>query len=197
MRLLGADIGGGVSLGKISCNWPVQLKVGDHTAILDGVVADYCWGIPKPGPSIIIGSNCYIGRSAEFNVRRMVFLGNDCLIAAGVRFVDHDHGTKIGELMRVQVGAEAPIVVGTDVWIGANAIVLKGVKIGDGAVVAAGAVVTKSIPSNEIWGGVPARFLVDANSAFQGNWICFCSSWERCLGQCYVASRDSVSWCLH
>jgi acetyltransferase-like isoleucine patch superfamily enzyme len=56
-------------------------------------------------------------------------------------------------------GAEAEIVLEDDVWLGANVVVLKGVRIGRGAIVAAGAVVTRSVPGFEIWGGVPARRL--------------------------------------
>ena len=51
----------------------------------------------------------------------------------------------------------APIVVGKDVWIGAHATILKGVTIGDGAIIAAGAVVTRDVPPNTIAAGVPAR----------------------------------------
>ena len=51
----------------------------------------------------------------------------------------------------------APIVVGNNVWIGSHATILKGVTIGDGAIVAAGAVVTKDVPANTIVGGVPAK----------------------------------------
>jgi acetyltransferase-like isoleucine patch superfamily enzyme len=56
-------------------------------------------------------------------------------------------------------GIEKEIVIGSNVWIGCNVVVLKGVGIGNSAVVAAGAVVTKSIPPYEIWGGVPAKKL--------------------------------------
>ena len=52
-----------------------------------------------------------------------------------------------------------PIVIGNDVWIGARAMVIDGVKIGDGAIVGAGAVVTKDVPSYAIVGGVPAKFI--------------------------------------
>ena len=52
-----------------------------------------------------------------------------------------------------------PIHIGQYCWIGTGAIVLQGVKIGEGSVVAAGAVVTKDIPPYEVWGGVPAKFI--------------------------------------
>lgn len=53
----------------------------------------------------------------------------------------------------------APIAVGRNVWIGSNATVLAGVAVGDGAIIAAGAVVTKDVPANTIVGGVPAKFI--------------------------------------
>ena len=52
-----------------------------------------------------------------------------------------------------------PIIIGNHVWIGMNVTILKGVRIGDGAIVAAGAVVTKDVPENTLVGGVPARVL--------------------------------------
>lgn len=58
-----------------------------------------------------------------------------------------------------QPGRKEPIVIVADVWIGANAVILRGVTIGRGAIVAAGAVVTRSVPEFEIWGGVPAKKL--------------------------------------
>jgi acetyltransferase-like isoleucine patch superfamily enzyme len=64
-------------------------------------------------------------------------------------------GSRIGP----QPSIKKEIIVGEDVWIGANSVILKGVNIGSGSVIAAGAIVTKSIPSNEIWGGVPAKLI--------------------------------------
>ena len=84
-------------------------------------------------------------------------IGNNCLIASGARFADHDYGLSLESLMRNQSCHSASILLGNNVWIGANVVVLKGVKIESGSVVVAGAVVTKSIPSNEIWRGVPAK----------------------------------------
>lgn len=55
----------------------------------------------------------------------------------------------------------SPPIIGNDVWIGSNSVILQGVKIGDGAIIAAGAVVTKDVPSYTIWGGVPAKFIKD------------------------------------
>ena len=158
-RRLGMAIGPGAGLGRISVNWPHQVSVGRGSAVLDGTVLDYCHGVWRPGPSMVIGDGCYIGRGVEFNCRDRITVGDNCLVAAGCRFIDHDHGLAVGTPMRAQDGVEAAITVGSDVWLGANVVVLKGVTIGSGAVVAAGAVVTRPVPDLEIWGGVPARRL--------------------------------------
>ena len=63
--------------------------------------------------------------------------------------------------MEAERGVEDQIIVETDVWIGTGAIILGGVKIGSGSIIAAGSVVTKNIPSCEIWGGVPAVKIKD------------------------------------
>lgn len=157
LRFLGMRIARGVCLGRVRANWPAQVSLGDETLILDGVVFDYCHGKPMTAPSIVLGRRNYIGRGVEFNIRQGIRIGNDCLIAAGVRFIDHDHGLALDRPIREQDGPEATITLGDDVWVGANAIILKGVSIGSGAVIAAGAVVTKTVEFQEIWAGVPAR----------------------------------------
>jgi acetyltransferase-like isoleucine patch superfamily enzyme len=110
-----------------------------------------------PGPSIIVGDRVFIGRGVEFNIRERVEIGDDTLIAAGVKIIDHDHGIEIGQPMRLQESVCAGVEIASDVWIGANVVVLKGVQVGRGSVIAAGAVVTKSVPPMEVWGGVPAK----------------------------------------
>jgi acetyltransferase-like isoleucine patch superfamily enzyme len=97
----------------------------------------------------------------EFNIDHRIQIGNDCLIASGCRFVDHNHGMNLGNVMREQKSSGSAITLGDDVWLGCNVVVLSGVHIGNGAIVAAGAVVTKSILPYEIWGGVPAKKIGD------------------------------------
>jgi acetyltransferase-like isoleucine patch superfamily enzyme len=88
---------------------------------------------------------------SEFNIRKRITIGKNALIGSGCKFIDHYHG------MNAQECVEAPITLEEDVWLGANVVVLKGVTIGKGGVVAAGAVVNKSIAPFEIWAGAPAR----------------------------------------
>jgi len=151
----GMRIGRGTVLPKLLVTWPHQVSIGDNCRIEPGVYFHYD-GICLPGPSIVIGHDCFLGTACEFNISCGITVGDHGLIASGTRFIDHNHGTELGTLMAQQQGKGAPIRIGPNVWIGANCVILAGVEIGEGAVVAAGAVVTKSVAPNAIVGGVPA-----------------------------------------
>jgi acetyltransferase-like isoleucine patch superfamily enzyme len=106
-----------------------------------------------------IGEYTFIGRGTEIEVSHHVSVGKHVLIAPGVYITDHNHSTRPGPPMFMQPCEAAPVAIGDDVWIGANAVVLPGVSIGSGAVVAAGAVVTSSVAPRAVVAGVPARAL--------------------------------------
>ncbi|MDQ3625947.1 MAG: acyltransferase [Verrucomicrobiota bacterium] len=161
-RFLGMQIGEGTLLPRVRVTWPHEVSLGRDCALEHEIHFKYD-GIYAPGPTIIVGDRVFIGFGCEFNVRKRVEIGADCLIASGCKFIDHDHGISRRDIsMREQTdGAEAAIVVEPDVWLGVNVVVLKGVTIGRGAIIAAGAIVTTDVPSHEIWGGVPARRLLE------------------------------------
>ncbi|WP_236621040.1 acyltransferase [Rhodopirellula sallentina] len=159
MRIRGASIGHGTSIpASTMCTWPHQLAIGKECIIQPDVFFNYdhYW---TPGPSIQFGNHVFIGRGCEFNIRCQLNVGDDCLIASGVKMIDHDHGSDLGCLMRQQENNSKPISIKDNVWIGVNATILKGVTIGDGAIVAAASVVNRSIGPNEVWAGVPARMI--------------------------------------
>lgn len=106
-------------------------------------------------PTIRIGKNFYA--NAGCHLLGEIIIGDDVMLGPQVVFWGRDHGMEKGVPMNSQVSITEKIAVGNDVWIGAHATILKGVKIGSGAVVAAGAVVTKDVNENEIVGGVPAK----------------------------------------
>lgn len=102
--------------------------------------------------NIHVDRNCYIGAYAPISI------GNETIIGAYSYIISGNHRMVSREIpVRMQGYLGAPIAIGRDVWLGCHVVILPGVTIDDSAVVAAGAVVTKSIPSGEIWGGVPAR----------------------------------------
>lgn len=157
-NFLGAQISRKVRFNNIYITWPYQIKIGSNTKIEHNVYFKYDRQWNRTFPSIIIGENNFIGSYVEFNIVGNIQLCNNCLIASGCRFIDHDHKSEdVNSLMGKQGSVIAPIYLEENVWLGANVVVLKGVTIGEGAIVAAGAVVTKSIPPYEIWGGVPAK----------------------------------------
>lgn len=156
LRSLGARIGRGTRVPPLSVTWPHQISIGEDCVIQPGVFFNYShfW---TPGPSICIHNRVFLGRNVEFNIQGGIEIGDDSLIASGCVFVDHDHGRAGVGPMNRQESEIRPISIAHDVWIGANAVVLKGVSVGERAVIAAGAVVTKQVPAGETWAGVPAR----------------------------------------
>ncbi|WP_289661629.1 acyltransferase [Flavobacterium panacagri] len=158
LRFQGMKIGSGVDIPKIYTIWPHQVSLGKNCILERGIYFKYA-GIWSKGPSIIIEEEVFIGAGCEFNINCGIQISKYSNIASGCKFIDHDHGTEAGKLIGPQPSIKAEIFLGQDVWLGCNVVVLKGVQIGEGSIIAAGAVVTKSIPANQIWGGVPAKFI--------------------------------------
>ena len=115
---------------------------------------------------VIIGNGCYINRGVEFHIgagkENKILLGNDVFVGMGCSFICVSH--EIGKSnKRAGKNKYASIVIEDGVWIGANTTILPGVKIGKGVIIAAGAVVTKSIPPDTLVGGVPAIKIKELN----------------------------------
>ena len=108
------------------------------------------------GKNITIGRDVFINSGCHFQDQGGITIGDGALIGHNVVLatINHDLDPKYDRRNRY-----APIRIGAHVWIGSNATILPGVTIGDWAVVAAGAVVTKDVPPLTIVGGVPARVL--------------------------------------
>ena len=134
----------------------------------------------EPGRGVVLGPGCAIaaeaflhgpitlGREVSVNARavldggaRGIAVGDGTRIASGAALFAFDHGLDPARTVRSQPVTSRGIVIGQDVWIGANAGVTDGVAIGDHAVVAMGAVVTRDVPEWAIVGGVPARVIGD------------------------------------
>lgn len=112
--------------------------------------------LPK---ALILGNRVSVGWFAELDARGGITVGNDTNISSHAKLITGSHDVDDPYF----TADFKPIQVGHHCWIGTGAIILQGVTIGDGAVVAAGAVVTKDIPPLQIWGGIPARFIRDRN----------------------------------
>ena len=107
---------------------------------------------------IELGHKTYINHDSEIRCREHISIGNNVSIAYNVLIQDSDYHTMYDEKGN-EKPQTLPIVIEDDVWIGANAIILKGVTLGKGCVVAAGSVVTKSAPAHSLIGGNPARII--------------------------------------
>ena len=121
---------------------------------------------------VTVGRHTYGARRGAFNIwlpDDRVTIGSFCSLAEGVRFVFGEHAldtvssyplrTKLAHegLRNVDAFNKGPIIVGNDVWIGTNAIILSGITIGHGAVIGAGAVVTRDVPPYAVALGLPAK----------------------------------------
>ncbi len=115
----------------------------------------------RPGENIQIGKNVFMGLCVH--IAAPCVIKDDVLLASYVAFVGGDHSFDHAGLLLNSSGRSEmpPIVVEEDVWIGHGVVVLTGVKIGRGAIIGAGSVVTQDVPPCTIWGGVPARRLRD------------------------------------
>ena len=108
------------------------------------------------GKNITVGKNVFINACCHFQDHGGVSLGDGCQIGHNVVFATLNHGLAPEDRRTTY---PAPITLGKNVWVGSNSTILQGVTIGDNAVIAAGAVVTKDVPENTIVGGVPARII--------------------------------------
>lgn len=106
------------------------------------------------GKNITIGQHVFFNSGCKFQDQGGITIGDGALIGHNVVLATLNHCMIPAHRADLE---PAPIHIGKNVWIGANAMVLPGVTIGDGAVVAAGAIVTKDVPSNTIVAGIPAK----------------------------------------
>lgn len=114
---------------------------------------------------LIVGTDCEIYRSASFGSEPyLITLGNHVRVNDGVNFITHDGGVWVlREYLKIsnseKIDLFGRIIIGNNVHIGTNAIIMPNVTIGDNCIIGCGAIVTKNIPNNSIVIGVPARVI--------------------------------------
>ncbi len=118
-----------------------------------------------------IGRKTVIGQECTISAYQRVRIGEQCVIADRAMFIDFDHGVvEVERPIRLQGIYKRDVVVGSNVWIGYGACVLRGVSIGDNAVVGTNAVVTKDVPANAVVAGIPARVVRMREAPAQLRW---------------------------
>jgi maltose O-acetyltransferase len=156
-RALGMRLGKGNRLeggGRVRrCS---QIAIGDYNAFTQG-----CWLWPEdtdfPGIRIRIGNFNYFNRNLMIDACGLVEIGDCNMFGPDVYITDSNHQMAHGLGPGESPMDKGKVVIGNRCWIGAKAVILKDVELGDGCVVAAGAVVTRSVAPGQVVAGVPAR----------------------------------------
>jgi len=107
-----------------------------------------------------IGAKTVLGQECTISAYRRVRIGEQCVIADRAMFIDFDHGVvEVERPIRSQGIYSREVEVGSNVWIGYGACILRGVRVGDNAIVGTNSVVTKDVPANAVVAGIPARII--------------------------------------
>jgi acetyltransferase-like isoleucine patch superfamily enzyme len=131
-----------------------EIRFGRFVWIGDGTKIRCHEGVVEIGDKTVLGQECTI--SAYQRVR----IGEQCVIADRAMFIDFDHGViEVERPIRQQGIYKRDVIVGSNVWIGYNACLLRGVRVGDNAIIGSNSVVTKDVPANAVVGGVPAKVI--------------------------------------
>lgn len=116
---------------------------------------EHAWIVGEP----VIGEGTWIGAFCVVDGSGGLTIGRGCDVSCGVQIYTHSTVRRCVSGRRYNEIDRAPVVIGDHVFLGANAVVMMGVTIGDRAVVAAGAVVTGDVPDDAVVGGVPAKVI--------------------------------------
>lgn len=153
-------LGRGVRLGRCRIHCAGDVTLADRVFIHDGVILDAAGGEIVVGERVEI--NAYCGLCGAGGLR----IGRDTGIAIHTVIIASNHGTDDLEVpMMRQPLRKLGIAIAENVWIGANCVILDGVTIGEGAIVAAGAVVSRDVGREDVVGGVPARVIKNRREA--------------------------------
>jgi acetyltransferase-like isoleucine patch superfamily enzyme len=109
---------------------------------------------------VVIGAKAVLGQECTISAYQHVAIGRECVIADRVMLIDFDHGVvEVERPIRLQGIYKRDVDVGHNVWIGYGACILRGVRVGDNAIIGTSAVVTRHVPDNAVVAGIPARVI--------------------------------------
>jgi acetyltransferase-like isoleucine patch superfamily enzyme len=140
----------------------LELEIGARGTIRFG---RFCWigdrtKIRCHEGEVVIGQKTVFGQECTISAYRHIRIGEQCVIADRAMFIDFDHGVvDVEQPIRRQGIYKRDVDLGSNVWIGYGACILRGVRVGDNSVIGTSSVVTRDVPANAVVGGVPARIL--------------------------------------
>jgi acetyltransferase-like isoleucine patch superfamily enzyme len=109
---------------------------------------------------VVIGEKTVLGQECTISAYQRVRIGEQCVVADRAMFIDFDHSVaEIERPIRLQGIYKRDVEVGSNVWVGYGACVLRGVRVGDNSIVGSNSVLTRDVPANSVVGGVPAKVI--------------------------------------
>lgn len=152
--------------GKLFVRGKGKISIGDNVTINSSMESNPIGGdvktifYIKQGANLEIGNNVGISNSAFYS-EKSIKIDDNVLIGNGCKIYDSNFHSLdfIERRNHKETPISKPVVIKKDAFIGAHSIILKGVTIGEKSIIAAGSVVTKSVPNEEVWGGNPAKFI--------------------------------------
>nr|MBQ4455475.1 acyltransferase [Clostridia bacterium] len=105
------------------------------------------------GAALELGKDSFINSDCKIRCHRKIVIGDDCAISHDFTVMDSDAHKLNGH------SSTEPVIIGNHVWIGTRVTILNGVHVGDGAVIAAGSIVTRDVPPGTLVGGVPMKVI--------------------------------------
>jgi acetyltransferase-like isoleucine patch superfamily enzyme len=107
---------------------------------------------------IKVGAGTVINSYANFRFKNgKISIGKNCLFGQNVTIITNTYNIIKGQNISINNMYSKDVIIGDNVWIGVNVVIMPGVQIGNNSIIGSSSVVTKNVPSDEIWGGVPAR----------------------------------------
>lgn len=136
------------------------IRMGNNVSIHRNTIIECTGVLSNLGEGLIIGNNVGIAQNCFIQVRGLVQIGSNTMFGPGAAIFSENHGHALtGIPMIKQPTVRKGVKIEDDVWVGTKSVILDGVTIGKGSIIAAGCIVSQDVPANSIVAGVPGRII--------------------------------------